>query len=63
MMLTAGYHDSRVRYWQPLRWVAKVRDMKTDNNVLLLKTNMAGHYGGQEDTHNMRTLQSLCLHY
>lgn len=46
MMLTAGYHDSRVRYWQPLRWVAKVRDMKTDNNVLLLKTNMAGHYGG-----------------
>jgi len=46
MMLTAGYHDSRVRYWQPLRWVAKVRDMKTDGNVLILKTNMAGHYGG-----------------
>ena len=46
MMLTAGYHDSRVRYWQPLRWVAKVRDMKTDDNVLILKTNMAGHYGG-----------------
>ena len=46
MMLTAGYHDSRVRYWQPLRWTAKVRDMKTDDNILILKTNMAGHYGG-----------------
>lgn len=46
MMLTAGYHDTRVRYWQPLRWLAKVRDMKTDDNIMILKTNMAGHYGG-----------------
>ncbi|MBN2017816.1 MAG: S9 family peptidase [Candidatus Cloacimonetes bacterium] len=46
MMLTSGYHDSRVRYWQPLRWTAKVRDLKTDDNIFILKTNMAGHYGG-----------------
>jgi oligopeptidase B len=46
MMLTAGFNDSRVRYWQPLRWTAKVRDMKTDDNIIILKTNMAGHYGG-----------------
>jgi len=46
MLLTAGFHDSRVRYWQPLRWVARVRNMKTNNNVIVLKTNIAGHYGG-----------------
>ncbi len=46
MMLTAGYHDTRVRYWQPLRWLAKVRDMNTGDNVIILKINMAGHYGG-----------------
>ena len=46
MLLTAGFHDSRVRYWQPLRWVARVRVMKTNNNLIILKTNIAGHYGG-----------------
>lgn len=46
MLVTSGYHDSQVQYWEPTKWVAKLRHHKTDNNVLLLHTNMeAGHSG------------------
>ena len=46
LMVTAGYHDSQVQYWEPAKWVAKLRTHKTDNNVLFLVTNMeAGHSG------------------
>ncbi len=46
MLVTAGLNDPRVHYWEPAKWVAKLRDLKTDNNILLLKTNMgAGHSG------------------
>ncbi len=46
MLVTAGVSDPRVTYWEPAKWVAGLRDQKTDNNVLLLKTNMSsGHYG------------------
>lgn len=46
MLVTTGYHDPQVQYWEPAKWVAKLRDMKTDNNTLLLYTNMdAGHFG------------------
>lgn len=46
MLVTAGYHDSQVQYWEPAKWVAKLREMKTDNNMLLMHTNMeAGHSG------------------
>ena len=46
LLVTAGLHDSQVQYWEPAKWVAKLRAMKTDNNLLLLKTNMeAGHSG------------------
>lgn len=46
IMATTGLHDSQVQYWEPAKWVAKLRDMKTDNNPLLLHTNMeAGHSG------------------
>ena len=46
MLVTAGFHDVMVPYWQPAKWVAKLRALKTDDNVLLLKTNMqAGHVG------------------
>ena len=44
LLVTAGLNDPRVTYWEPAKWVAKLRHMKTDNNLLLLKTNMeAGH--------------------
>ncbi len=46
ILATAGFNDSRVQYWEPAKWVAKLRTLKTDNNRLLLKTNMgAGHSG------------------
>ncbi len=46
MLVTTGYHDSQVQYWEPAKWVAKLRDMKTDNNTLLLRTNMEAGHGG-----------------
>ncbi|WP_242916552.1 S9 family peptidase [Pontibacter liquoris] len=46
MLVTTGLHDSQVQYFEPAKWVAKLRDMKTDNNMLLLHTNMAAGHGG-----------------
>ena len=47
MLVTTGLHDSQVQYWEPAKWVAKLRALKTDENRLLLKTHMdAGHGGG-----------------
>ena len=46
MLVTAGLHDSQVQYWEPAKWVAKLRDLKTGNNKLLLKTNMEAGHGG-----------------
>lgn len=46
MLVTTGLHDSQVQYFEPAKWVAKLRDMKTDNNILLLKTNMEFGHGG-----------------
>lgn len=46
ILATSGYNDPRVQYWEPTKWVAKLRDLKTDDNQLYLKTNMgAGHAG------------------
>ena len=46
LLITAGYHDSQVQYWEPAKWAAKLRTLKTDTNVLFLSTNMeAGHSG------------------
>jgi oligopeptidase B len=46
MLVTTGLHDSQVQYFEPAKWVAKLREMKTDNNVLLLHTNMEYGHGG-----------------
>lgn len=46
ILITAGLNDPRVQYWEPAKWTAKLRDMKTDNNTLLLKTNMGAGHGG-----------------
>ena len=46
MLVTTGLHDSQVQYFEPAKWVAKLRTMKTDNNLLLLHTDMAAGHGG-----------------
>jgi oligopeptidase B len=46
ILVTAGLHDSQVQYFEPAKWVAKLRAMKTDKNALLLKTNMDYGHGG-----------------
>ena len=46
LLVTTGLHDSQVQYFEPAKWVAKLRVMKTDKNVVLLKTNMAFGHGG-----------------
>ncbi len=46
MLITAGLNDPRVAYWEPAKWTAKLRELKTDNNLLLLKTNMGAGHGG-----------------
>lgn len=46
MLVTTGLHDSQVQYFEPAKWVAKLRKMKTDNNPLLLSTNMEAGHGG-----------------
>jgi oligopeptidase B len=46
MFITAGLHDSQVQYWEPAKWTAKLRELKTDDNLLLLYTNMDAGHGG-----------------
>ena len=46
LLITTGLHDSQVQYWEPAKWVAKLRANKTDSNRLLLKTNMEAGHGG-----------------
>jgi len=46
MLVTTGLHDSQVQYWEPAKWVAKLREMKTDDNLLLLYCNMETGHGG-----------------
>lgn len=46
MLITAGLHDSQVQYWEPAKWVAKLRCAKKDSTILLLKTNMEAGHGG-----------------
>jgi oligopeptidase B len=46
LLVTSGLHDSQVQYWEPTKWVAKLRTYKTDDNLLLLKTNMDAGHGG-----------------
>ncbi len=46
LLVTTGLHDSQVQYWEPAKWVAKLRDLKTDDNLLILHTNMDFGHGG-----------------
>ena len=46
MLITTGLHDSQGQYWEPAKWVAKLRELKTDTNKLYLETNMDAGHGG-----------------
>jgi oligopeptidase B len=53
MLVTTSLNDSQVMYWEPAKWVAKLRSMKTDSNPLLLKINMAGGHGGSSGRYDV----------
>lgn len=61
MLVTTGLHDSQVQYWEPAKWVAKLRELKTDNNILLLHTNMEAGHGGASG--RFRSLKERALQY
>lgn len=61
LLVTSGLHDSQVQYWEPTKWVAKLREMKTDQNLLLLDTNMEAGHGGASGRFN--ALKELALEY
>ena len=46
ILITTGLHDSQVQYFEPAKWVAKLRDMKTDDNILIMHVNMEAGHGG-----------------
>jgi oligopeptidase B len=53
LLVTTSLNDSQVGYWEPAKWVAKLRALKTDNNPLLLKVNMAGGHGGSSGRYDV----------
>ena len=61
LLVTTGYHDSQVQYWEPAKWVAKLRTHKTDDNMLLLKTNMDFGHGGASG--RFESLKELALEF
>ncbi len=61
MLVTTGLHDSQVQYWEPAKWVAKLRDCKLDKNILLLKTDMDAGHGGASG--RFEALKEVALEY
>ena len=61
MLVTTGLHDSQVQYFEPAKWVAKIRSLKTDKNILLLYTNMEAGHGGASGRFNY--LKEVAMQY
>ncbi len=61
LLVTTGLHDSQVQYWEPAKWVAKLRTMKTDNNKLYLYTNMDAGHGGASG--RFQRLREVAMEY
>jgi oligopeptidase B len=61
LLVTSGLHDSQVQYWEPTKWVAKLRDYRTNQNLLLLYTNMGAGHGGASGRY--KALKELALEY
>ena len=61
LLVTTGLHDSQVQYFEPAKWVAKLRELKTDNNLVLLHTNMKTGHGGASG--RFEYLKEIALDY
>ncbi|WP_255449834.1 S9 family peptidase [Seonamhaeicola sediminis] len=61
ILVTTGLHDSQVQYWEPAKWVAKLRELKTDSNILLLHTDMDSGHGGASG--RFESLKEVALEY
>jgi oligopeptidase B len=61
LLITAGLNDPRVTYWEPAKWTAKLRSLKTDDNLLLLKTDMDAGHGGASGRYDY--LKKIALEY
>ena len=61
MLITSGYHDSQVQYFEPAKWVAKLRDLKTDNNLVIFKIDMDAGHGGASG--RFKSLREVALEY
>ncbi len=61
LLITSGYHDSQVQYWEPTKWAAKLREQKTDQNPLLLVTEMKAGHGGASG--RFTRLKEVALEY
>lgn len=61
LLVTAGVSDPRVTYWEPAKWVARLRQLKTDDNLLLLRTNMSAGHGGASGRFDF--LEEIALRY
>ncbi|QKJ87473.1 oligopeptidase B [Paramixta manurensis] len=61
LLVTTGLHDSQVQYWEPAKWVAKLRELKTDDNLLLLCTDMDSGHGGKSG--RFKSYQGVALEF
>ncbi len=61
ILVTTGLHDSQVQYWEPAKWVAKLREYKSDDNMLVLKTDMSAGHSGK--TGRFRRIEDTSLYY
>ena len=61
MLVTTGLHDSQVQYWEPAKWVARLRELKTDDNLILLHTNMEAGHGGASG--RFEAIKEIALEY
>lgn len=61
LLIISGYHDSQVQYWEPTKWAAKLRALKTDGNPLLLVTEMEAGHGGASG--RFKRLKEVALEY
>ncbi|MBD8213247.1 S9 family peptidase [Erwinia persicina] len=61
LLVTTGLHDSQVQYWEPAKWVAKLRELKTDDHLLLLHTDMDAGHGGKSG--RFKAYEGVALEY